>query len=66
MTSTAKPSSVRYELWLRLGCTERDCEGWTFVPARSLPEFVVCVMCRKRIPTKTVPMMEWRRRGTNG
>lgn len=42
---------VKFERWLRIECSDKECKAWTFIPAIKLPDFVGCVVCRKRIPT---------------
>lgn len=65
---SAKARPIRFELWLRVECQDKECANWTFIPSRERPPSMPCVVCGKKIPLAGLEKTgrEWTRRGENG
>lgn len=58
---------VRFELWIRVQCPDKECGQWTFLPSRERPKLLLCTVCSKGIRVERLEKegLEFQRRGVN-
>lgn len=62
---TKPPKPTRYELWVRVECTNADCSAWTSVTWKDRPRTIQCVLCDATVKIDRLEKdgLEYRRRG---